>query len=115
MQDAKTVDRRRHGAEFKERVLAECAKPGASVARVALAHGLNTNLVHKWRRESARGKTAPRSEPGALFVPLQMAAPSAAPVEDIRVELRKGAMMVTVSWPASSAQSCALWLRELLK
>ena len=115
MQDAKTVERRRHGAEFKEQVLAECTKPGASVARVALAHGLNTNLVHKWRREAARGNAAATSEAAALFVPLQMATPSAAPAPDIRVELRKGALMVNVRWPESSAQSCALWLRGLLK
>jgi transposase-like protein len=35
--------RRVHGAEFKAQVLAECEEPGASVAAVALAHGLNVN------------------------------------------------------------------------
>jgi len=33
-------------------VLQECGQPGAFVARIALAHGLNANLVHKWRREA---------------------------------------------------------------
>lgn len=42
--------RRRHPAELKDKVLAACDKPGASVAAVAHAHGLNANLVHKWRR-----------------------------------------------------------------
>ncbi len=37
--------RRVHGAEFKTQVLAECQQPGASVAAVALAHGLNVNLL----------------------------------------------------------------------
>jgi len=40
--------KRRHSAEFKARVLAECAVRGASVAGVALAHGVNANLVRKW-------------------------------------------------------------------
>jgi transposase len=40
--------RRVHRAEFKAQVLAECQRPGASVAAVALAHGLNVNLVRKW-------------------------------------------------------------------
>jgi transposase len=40
--------RRVHGAEFKARVLVECQRPGASVAAVALAHGLNANLLRKW-------------------------------------------------------------------
>ncbi|WP_458237632.1 transposase, partial [Pseudomonas sp. P5_A2_2] len=39
--------RRRHDDELKAKVLSECAVPGASVAHVALAHGLNANLVHK--------------------------------------------------------------------
>jgi transposase len=40
--------RRVHGAEFKTQVLAECQQPGASVAAIALAHGLNVNLLRKW-------------------------------------------------------------------
>ena len=40
--------RRVHGAELKARVLAQCHEPQASVAAVALAHGLNANLVRKW-------------------------------------------------------------------
>jgi uncharacterized protein (DUF433 family) len=35
---------------LKARVLAECMQLGASVAEVAMSHGLNANLVHKWRR-----------------------------------------------------------------
>lgn len=42
--------RRVHDAQLKSKVLAECGRPGASVSAVALAHGLNANLVHKWRR-----------------------------------------------------------------
>jgi transposase len=52
--------RRRYSAEFKQRVLAECAEPGVSVAGVALSHGINANLVQTWRRE-AREASAPRS------------------------------------------------------
>ena len=47
MEDSKRVSRRRHAADLKRQVLAACAEPGASVAQVALAHGLNANLVHK--------------------------------------------------------------------
>ena len=42
------ANRRVHDAEFKARVLGECRRPGASVAAVALAHGLNANLLRKW-------------------------------------------------------------------
>ena len=47
---SKSAPRRRHGGELKAQVLAECDGPGASVAAVAQTHGLNANLVHKWRR-----------------------------------------------------------------
>lgn len=40
--------RRVHSAQFKAQVLAQCAQAGASVAAVALANGLNANLVRKW-------------------------------------------------------------------
>ena len=49
----KTSTRRRHSDELKAEVLAACNAPGASISGVALAHGLNTNLVRKWR--SGRG------------------------------------------------------------
>lgn len=115
MHEVKSQERRRHDAQFKAEVLAECAKPGASVAKVALAHGLNTNLVHKWRRDAARGEgpVAIRAQP--MFVPLPMATPAAAPAEDIRVELRKGAVSLSVRWPLSASQACAQWLRDLLQ
>jgi transposase len=34
-------NRRVHSSEFKAQVLGECKQPGASVAAVAIAHGLN--------------------------------------------------------------------------
>lgn len=30
-------------------MLAECQQPNTSVAEVALRHGINLNMVHKWR------------------------------------------------------------------
>jgi len=50
MTEAQNKTRRRHSAELKQQILAECAQPGASVASVALSHGINANVVHKWRR-----------------------------------------------------------------
>lgn len=50
MTEAQNKPRRRHSAELKQQILAECAQPGASVASVALSHGINANVVHKWRR-----------------------------------------------------------------
>ena len=118
MQDANRTPRRRHSAELKQRVLTECDAAGASVAQVALAHGLNANLVHKWRRTTGRSAVVPAAiGQRDAFIALPMAPPSAtsSPAPDIRIELRRGAMSVNVAWPLAAAADCAAWLRELLR
>ncbi len=137
---SKFTSRRRHSAELKAKVLAACAEPGASVAAVAHAHDLNANLVHKWRRRrdarpapSTPGATRSQvvavslpavpvglpaaaskvTDAAAAFVPVRLEMPRAAPA-DIRLELRRGAATVIVTWPAQEAAACGSWLREWL-
>ena len=117
----KSAPRRRHDAELKARVLAACGEPGASVAAIALAHGLNANLVHKWRRGVApTARPAASSSAGRVageFIALAL--PGREPVPavpaDIRIELRRGATSVAVSWPLAAADQCAAWLRGWLR
>ncbi|WP_419183089.1 transposase [Pseudomonas aeruginosa] len=53
--------RRSYPKSFKAQVVEECTQPGASVAGVALSHGLNANLVHKWiRRQQAQLPAVPQ-------------------------------------------------------
>ena len=130
--DVNPKQRRRHSAEFKAQVLAACAEPGASVAAVALSFKLNDNLVHQWRR--GRGASPMRSaaattvaKPAPEFVALSLPTPApppaqappsstgAAPAETIRLELKRGALGVSIVWPVSAATDCAAWLRELLR
>lgn len=109
--------RRRHRPELKAQILAECAQPGASVAAVAMAHGINANLVHKWRRHAQGGHALP--VPAAAregYIALQVAPSAATPAQtDLRIEVRRGPVLVTLSWPLSAAADCAVWLRELLR
>jgi transposase len=112
MTDHRKLPRRRHGKEFKEQVLAECAQPGASVAGVALVHGINANVVHKWRRQAVG---AIQAAPTPNFVSLALPGPAAAPAADIHIELQHGATRMAVTWPAAAAGECAAWMRELLK
>ena len=115
--DSKTVSRRRHSLQLKAEVLAACDKPGTSVAAVALAHGLNANLLHKWRRNQAQPVVARRSA-GALgeFIALPLrATPAPVTQPGIRVELRRGPTTVTVNWPMAGAGECAAWLRDWLR
>jgi len=55
MENDTQVRRRRYGPELKARVVAECEAPGASVAKVAMVHGINANIVHGWRKLSREG------------------------------------------------------------
>ncbi len=106
---------RAYAPEFKAQVLAECSQVGASIAKVALARGLNANMIHTWRRDAR--VAAASALPGAgEFVPLQLASsPIGAAVPPIRIELRRGATSVAIAWPAEAADACATWMRELLK
>ena len=42
--------------EFKRELATAACTPGISVAKLALEHGVNTNLLFKWRREYRAGK-----------------------------------------------------------
>ena len=49
----------------------------------------------------------------AVTPPALVAAPAA--VDAIRAEIKRGALVVSVSWPVVAAGECAAWLRELLR
>ena len=112
MTEANIKTRRRYSAELKQQILAECERPGASVASVALSHGINANVVHKWRGLAHAPITRVQVP---SFVPVALPAPHCAPAPDIRIELRRGATSVSLSWPVSAAEHCSAWMRDLLK
>jgi transposase len=115
MTSDKVVRRRRYGDELKAQVLVECDAPGASVAKVAMAHGINANVVHRWRQLAREGGQATVAKP-SQFVPVAIAAPTALPAHrGIEVELRRGAVTMKVIWPISAAADFAAWTRELLR
>ena len=80
------VPRRRHSAELQTKVLAACNEPGASIAAVALSHGLNANLVRKWlvgrglKRTAIPAPVAVRASAAAAAVP-----PTATPLLVVRL------------------------------
>ena len=105
-----------HSEAFKQPQIEGCGVPGATVAGVALTNGINANPLRRWMREggieppelSCLPLRMAASEPMGGFVPVQLS-----PYVDppIRLELRKGAAVVTVDWPAPSAAACDAWLR----
>ena len=63
--------------EEKQRIVGEALAEGASVARVARAHGINANLVFNWCRLYRAGRLGRRSE--AKLLPVRVAAESSTP------------------------------------
>ena len=118
--------RRRHSAEFKAKVVQACRQPGVSMAAVALANGLNANLLRRWVVTAERTEAADPgvARPAALaasmpstaaFVPVEVPRSLVATVPEIVIELRRGPTVVKVSWPVAAAAACGAWLGELLR
>lgn len=102
--------RRTYPKAFKAQVVAECGEPQSSIASVALAHGLNANLVHKWLRLA---QTRADAEPA--FVPVVSTDWTVPAGRHIELEIRRGNVQATVRWPVGDAITCAAWLSEWLK
>jgi len=108
--------RLRYDAQLKARILAECEAPGASVAKVAMSHGINDNVVHRWRQLAREAVAAPVASVATTFVPVTVPAPAkACAAADVRVELRRAATTVTITWPSTALAELATFTRELLR
>ena len=117
--------RRRHSPEFKASVIDACRKPGVSIAAIALANGLNANMLRKWVIDAegleASGESKQRPVvAGAAEQFIALAPPAAVVVapssgQSISIEVQRGPTAIKVSWPSEAASECAAWLRELLR
>ena len=65
--------RRRFDQWSKDRLVAACLEPGASVSKLAREHGVNANLVWKWIRKHTQAHPLSSSSTSA-FIPVQIAA-----------------------------------------
>ena len=127
---------REYTAQFKAEMVAACQQPGISIAALALQHGMNANVLHRWIREWRQGlhridanlcAVAVATTPVPAFIPMELPVPAPssehvpsteaalAPPADIRIECRRGEMTVNLHWPVSAATQCIQMLRELLR
>ncbi len=118
--------KRQHSEEFRQAMIQACCEPGASVAGVALANGLNANLVRKWmaqrgveppsrRMPVVRQEAAPTAAAAAEFVPVSVAPTTVPSPTGIRIEVRRGGSTVQIEWPLQAAGECSAWLRDWLR
>jgi transposase len=124
----KPLVRRTHSPEFKARVLAACRQPGTSIAAVALAHGINANVVHKWlagiglKRAGLHLQAALQSTPSPVtpmqFLPVGLGASGpergvSSGTQDIHLDLDLGTLQIKLNCPRGSAPSAAALLHAL--
>jgi transposase len=103
IEDARAMTGRRrpkHSAEFKARAVDSCKQPVVPMAAVALANCINANLLRRWFiedpvRDAAAAPVRQRSDFVALLLPTP--AQTLSTVPDIRVEVRRSAMTVTIA------------------
>ena len=55
--------RRRYPVEYKRQVVQESLRPSTSIANVAMAHGINANMLHNWRWHNIGAATSDRHRP----------------------------------------------------
>ncbi|MBF4211192.1 transposase [Pseudomonas donghuensis] len=93
---------------FKNQVVQECLQPGASVASVAMSHGINANVVRKWlplyRDRQLTDVPA--------FLPVKLE-PNIQNKKSVSIELPCGQGTINVKWPASDPDGCARFVRGL--
>jgi len=100
--------RRRYSSAFKAEILEACSQPGASVASIAMQHGINANLVHKWRR-TTKASSATKSQRDFLPVSLPGTPASVPSSAQVTLELPN----LRVLWPLEHIDRALPWLREL--
>ena len=64
---SKATKRRQYDVGFKRHLVELSLAPGASVAKIALDHRLNANILFKWRRRHLRELARSTPKPAALL------------------------------------------------
>jgi transposase len=113
-----TKHRRRYTRAYKLQVLAEARQPDESLAAVAVRHGLNPNMVHKWRKTLQRPDQneflrLPAPTPGTQTA---STAPRCTRQHDtIRMEVPTPQGQLVVHWPVRQLPESIAWLRALTR
>ena len=108
--------RRYHSPEFKASVVALC-QPGVSTSGVALAHGVNANLLRRWIKQF-RNESLPVSaaRPVNTMIPISVSpVDSSTGRRNIEIALARNGAKAEIRWPAEEAESLGHWLSRWLK
>ena len=111
-----TRQRRYHSPEFKARVVALC-QPGVSTSGVALAHGVNANLLRRWIKQFRNdGLPVPAARPVNTMIPISVSpVDESAGSRNIEIALARNGAKAEIRWPVEEAESLGRWLSHWLK
>jgi len=84
----------------KAELVRRCLQPGVSVAAMALAHGVNANLVRRWIMLALRDRTSVRATQAALVPVVTTAQSAVAPAS--MAATPKGESMLEVVLPGGT-------------
>ena len=90
-----------HALDFKRHLAAGACKSEISVAKLALEHGVNTNLLFKWRRDYRAGKFGAPD-------PADLVTPSAADLPVANAGLEAAVTLLPVHAPIEEERAVAV-------
>ena len=93
-----------HPIEFKRGLAAAACDPAVSVAKLALEHGVNTNLLFRWRRQYRMGMFG-APDPAHLALPVVASPADVLPGAEGSVTLLPVRMPETEIGPAAAPAS----------
>jgi transposase len=96
--------------DAKRELVKRCLEPGVSVAGMALAHGVNANLLRKWITMASRLRSARGKEPITALVPVKVRAGSKPPAIMHRSE-----SVLEVVLPSGTLRLSGAVSREMLE
>jgi len=86
--------RRVYSPSHKRTIVEQCLQPGVSVAGIALAHGINANLVRKWIVKQERAEPAAKRSSVAPAALLPVAVQAELPRSAARAAAPRGLIVV---------------------
>ncbi|TEA69319.1 transposase [Allopusillimonas ginsengisoli] len=136
--------RRTYSPQFKAELVAQCLEGNVALASLAIDHGMNPNVLHRWVTEHERYgkhtlqndgvalpvqtvdvtpanwfavKPLPVVDSGQVMPPALPAAQAPDPIQankTIEVALAVRGLTMTVHWPCEDHKGLACFARELL-
>ena len=118
--------RRTYSPQLKAQLVALSRQSGVSIAALALQHGINSNVLHRWPKRWRRGLNRLVSEqaavatstagPAFVAVPLPPPSPVQAGTQlrghGLTLQLQRGELVASVQ---ANVSDCAALLREVLR